>query len=145
MEQTIASARLGTFGYDPALEWFEAETDFSGSAVTLNLVAETPDAAAPLMANAEAMVADETQWLARLQQCAAGLTDIANEWNDGQDDWDGPIDEAGFVARITLKSISFHENGAFQAYFGDGDLFWGHTIIVRGTMTDGPQEASTAG
>lgn len=145
MEKTIISARFGAFTFDPDLEWFEAEIRFAGQVIKLNLMAQNEVDAAPLIANAEAIVADETHWIARLHDCAAGMVDISNEWNEGQDDWEGPIDRDGFVSRIALESIVLYEGDRFEAYFNDGDLFWGHSIVVSGTIADGPQEAATAG
>jgi hypothetical protein len=145
MAKTLSSARFGTFSFDPSVDWFEAETSFAGQSIKLSLSAPNEKAVAPLLTNAEAMAADDANWFARLQDCAAGLVDLSNEWNEDQDDWTGPIDREGFIARIKLESIVFHEDDYFEAYFEDGDLFWGHTIIVSGTMTEGPEEAAIAG
>lgn len=145
MEQALQSTRFGTFVYDPTYDWFEAKTRFGDAAITLNLHADKADEVAQLLAHAEDMAADEAHWLARLQQCAAGLTDIANAWNEEEDAWDGPIDSASFVSRITLTSIGLFNGSMFEAYFDDGNLFWGHSIVVRGTIADGPQEAETVG
>lgn len=145
MENTISSARFGTLVFDPAYEWFEARATFAGQSIAINLSAPNAADAAPLLTNAEAMAADEAGWLVRLQECAAGMVDISNEWNEDQDDWTGPIDRDGFIARIALESIVLHEDDRFEAYFNDGNLFWGHSIVVSGTMADGPQEAATAG
>ncbi len=145
MAKTINSARFGTFSFDPTVDWFEAQISFGGHPIRLSLSATSENDAAPLLANAEAMAADEASWLTQLQECAAGLVDISNEWNEDQDDWTGPIDSATFITRITLESLVFHEDGFFEAYFNDGDLFWGHSIVVNGTMAEGPKEAATAG
>ncbi len=145
MTQTINSARFGTLSFDPAFDWFETEISFGGQTIKLNLSALNEAEAAPLLANAETMAADEASWFARLQECAAGMVDISNEWNEEQDDWTGPIDSATFIARIKLESLNFHQDDFFQAYFDDDDLFWGHSIVVSGTMAEGPKEAATAG
>jgi hypothetical protein len=145
MKQSLESTRFGPLVYDPTHEWFEAGTTFGGQSIAINLSAPNDEGAARLLANAEAMAADEAGWFARLQECAAGLVDISNEWNEDQDDWTGPIDRDGFISRISLESIVLHEGDRFEAYFNDGDLFWGHSIVVSGTMADGPQEAATAG
>lgn len=146
MEQTINSTRFGDLSFDPAYDWYEAQIDFDGQSIKLRLSAPTEVEAVPMLANAETMAADEAGWLARLKDKAADdLLDISNEWNEDQDDWTGPIDSAAFIARITLKSLVFHEDDLFQAYFDDGDLFWGHSILVRGSMAEGPKGAETAG
>jgi hypothetical protein len=145
MTKTLNSSLFGLFKFDADVDWFEVETTFASRPIQLTLNANTSAAAAALLANAEAMAADDANWMVRLENCAAGLVDIANEWNDEQDGWAGPIDIEGFIAKITLESLVFQEDGFFEAYFRDGDLFWGHSIMVTGTMADGPQEAATAG
>lgn len=145
MEKTLESKRFGTLVYDPTYDWFVVETRFGDAIIDLNIHADKADEVAQLLAHAEDMAADEAQWLARLQESAAGLTDIANAWNEEEDGWEGPIDSANFVSRITLTSIGLFNGSMFEAYFDDGNLFWGHSIVVRGTITDGPLEAETVG
>ncbi len=145
MAKTINSVRFGAFSFDSTVDWFEAQINFGGQSIRLSLSTPSTNKAAALLTNAEAMAADGAGWLARFQACAAGLVDISNEWNEDQEGWTGPIDRTGFIARITLESLVFHEGDFFEAYFHDGDLFWGHSIIVNGTMADGPQEAAISG
>jgi hypothetical protein len=46
---------------------------------------------------------------------------------------------------MKLESITVHPDGRFEFWFDDGDLFWGHSIAVRGSLAEGPTEASVEG
>lgn len=54
------------------------------------------------------------------------LIELHNEtWNEGD-----IITKEEFVKRINLESIMFYCEGNAELYYNDGDLFWGHTIVV---------------
>jgi len=46
-----------------------------------------------------------------------------------------------FKSKMTLQSISIHPDGDFDFWHDDGDLFWGHSIQVSGSLADGPTAA----
>lgn len=46
-----------------------------------------------------------------------------------------------FKERMTIESITFYEDGSFEFSFDDGDLFWGHSIQVSGSIQEGLTEA----
>ena len=46
---------------------------------------------------------------------------------------------------MKLESISVRNNGSFDFWHNDGDLFWGHSIQISGNLTDGPKRADIPG
>src|SRR5207249_3318350 len=50
-----------------------------------------------------------------------------------------------FQDRMTLDSITVYPNGSFEFWHHDGDLFWGHSIQVRGSLSEGPTDADIPG
>jgi hypothetical protein len=58
---------------------------------------------------------------------------------------ESPLTEADFLKRMRLQSIWFGEDGSFEFWHNDGDLFWGHSIEVRGNLKDGLTEADIPG
>ena len=50
-----------------------------------------------------------------------------------------------FKNRMTMESIKVSPNDKFELWYDDGDLFWGHSIVVYGTLKDGPQRAEMCG
>lgn len=59
---------------------------------------------------------------------AENLLEDANSWND---DADKPnIDKEEFAKLISLTSITIYEDN-ITFWFDDGDIFWGHSIVVE--------------
>jgi len=50
-----------------------------------------------------------------------------------------------FAKRMTLESISINTDGPVSLYYQDGDLFWGHTIVVRMGADHAFKDADVAG
>ncbi len=46
---------------------------------------------------------------------------------------------------MSLASISVSEEGSFSFWHSDGDLFWGHSIMIAGNLTDGLTDADIPG
>jgi len=40
------------------------------------------------------------------------------------------VGEKEFLKRIFIADITFFDDSSFEIYYNDGDLFWGHVIIV---------------
>ncbi len=79
------------------------------------------------------------------QEAVHGLLDQANDWYADQlEDEDPDVDldevpditEEEFCQRIELESINIDEEGEFEAWYSDGDLFLGHSIRVEGSLVD---------
>ena len=49
------------------------------------------------------------------------------------------------MSRMKLETISVHQEEDFEFCFKDGDLFWGHAILVRGNLKKGIENAEIAG
>jgi hypothetical protein len=46
---------------------------------------------------------------------------------------------------MSLESIVIYPSGGAEIYYGDGDLFWGHTILVGLTEDLSFRDATIAG
>ena len=55
------------------------------------------------------------------------------------------LDAEKFESRLELESIEVRPDGEFCFWFEDGDLFWGHSITVEGTLEGGPEQADIQG
>jgi hypothetical protein len=86
----------------------------------------------------------QDHWDFRVRECASQrLTELKNDsWLDEDDQ---PMSEAEFREKMVLREISVSQQGAFEFWFDDGDMFWGHAIHVGGTLQDGPRNADIAG
>ena len=46
---------------------------------------------------------------------------------------------------LTVESIGIGSDGTYTVFYDDGDLFWGHVIIVSGSLDGGPDDTTIAG
>jgi len=76
------------------------------------------------------------QLLLVLEECEPAIRQTIAEalldtHNDGWNETGSPITSAQFVERIgDLTGVTVWNPEALEAFFDDGDLFWGHTFIV---------------
>ena len=55
------------------------------------------------------------------------------------------VTQEQFMERMELESIQLLPQGGFEFWFNDGDLFWGHSIHVTGSLESGPESAQMEG
>jgi hypothetical protein len=110
--------------------------------VSIRAYDEAPDPA--VLVIAERFWKDQAHWDHRLREFAAAqLIDLKNDsWL--QED-EHPLTDAEFIKKLTPNSMGFDPPDRFTIYYNDGDIFWGHAIEIRGTLSKGPQSANIAG
>ena len=93
---------------------------------------------------AKAVLTDQERWQTEMErQAVADLLALKNDvWREEDE---ALVDAAQFVARMVPEALSTYPEGDFDFTFQDGDLFWGHVILVGGTLAEGVTEAQIAG
>jgi hypothetical protein len=93
---------------------------------------------------ARALARDAEAWDKRLRAFAAKkLLKLKNQaWLDENEK---PLDAARFEKRIKPESVEAFPKGRFEFCFEDGDIFWGHLIVISGGLEKGPARADIAG
>ena len=137
---------LGTFTLNRQVDWFETELDWLGTEISLTIDMEEEREEA--LRNAKTLLASAAEWDKRVRAYAADeLVSLANDWSQDMDeDGETPtITREQFMERMELESIEIGGDGSFTFWFGDGDLFYGHSIRVSGDLEHGPDEASMEG
>lgn len=123
---------LGVFCLDRKYGWFEGEVHWLGDTRRVLLDkdkdSDTADAAFKTL---HMLAADPEKWDRRIREYAAAeLTCLANDWQGGSDIPE--IKEEEFAERIAGLSFHIDDEGSFEADFDDGDMFYGHWIVVSG-------------
>lgn len=82
----------------------------------------------------------QAEWDEKIKSYAAkNLLKLKNEsWLDEDEK---KLTSLQFKERMTVESITFYEDGSFEFIFDDGDLFWGHSIQVSGSIQEGLTQA----
>ena len=138
-EVTMEVEGLGTFTLERLADWFEIKMDWQGEEICLSFDREEENAMERSIATARILMADQKDWDRRVRECAVkDLLDLANDWAAEEMD---PEE----LERLELESIQVEEDGGFEFWFRDGDMFYGHSIHVTGNLEDGPDWASIEG
>lgn len=144
----VVSSDLGDFTLERAYGHFSGEVDWAGTSVQVLLdidedAIEGAETCTTALARLQAYVSDAPGTDARWRAYAATtLLDLANDWQEQADDGagSGPVTAESFVERISLSELSISADGSATPFYADGDLFWGHVILVDvepdGSMTD---------
>lgn len=143
---TLDDPALGAFTFDRRMNWYTAKTMFDGRPVELHLEVPGEGPAGPegALRTARALWPKQKAWAKRVVDFAARemLDDYNETWRE---EGDPALSAEGFRKAVTLNTVTADGDGAVQFWFYDGDLFGGHDIVVRGTLTAGPTEADIAG
>jgi hypothetical protein len=144
VDTTYVDEELGTFTFDPGEERFSAAVTWMDDSVDLNLEASTSEAMLEALVAARMLWQDQATWSQRVGAFAvAKLCALKNSsWREGDDP---EVSEADFLAAMSLVSITVAPDGSFDFWHSDGDLFWGHSIQVSGSLSEGPQIADIPG
>ncbi|GGG70345.1 DUF2262 domain-containing protein [Paenibacillus radicis (ex Gao et al. 2016)] len=127
---------LGEFSYERELDWFKKDVFWGGQNGSLYIHKDIDENMSSALKTARVLIKDEETWSKKVKEYAADeMLDLANEWL--ADDDEAEIDiitKEMFVKRMELSSISVYPDGSFEMFFDDGDMFWGHSIIVAGNI-----------
>jgi hypothetical protein len=137
----------GVFGklvFDRRIKWFTRRVAWRGQNADLYVHAGDEEEARRMLKTAHVLWAGEANWNARV--LARAVEDLLSTKNDNWlDDNEKVVTADEFKKRMRLEAISINEGGNFEFCFADGNLFWGHVILVRGNLTEGPTGADIAG
>ena len=130
MISSLDDSELGRLTWDDRLKWWEGSISLSSNvAFRLYIFARqghTPNRGITAEARSALQRIRGLEAACR-RYAAEELIGIRNsEWSDGN-----AVSHADFVRRLTPESVEIHESGYSEMHFGDGDLFWGHSVGIR--------------
>jgi len=140
----VEDPRFGALTLDRTVGWFRGRAVWNGRKIELNLAVDDPALLEQLIQAAGELWDAETEWDDRLRDCAVQhLLPIKNEsWLD-EDETE--LSAEAFASRLSPDALTIHPDDAFEFWYDDGGLFWGHVIQVTGSLADGPDAAQLYG
>lgn len=137
VEKQHEDNQFGVLTYDRGLKWYIGETDFAGQRIKIHLEASTDSELVEAIEGARVLWGDQQAWLERCKlKAVEDLLDLKNE------SWLGPGESpataASFVSALRVDCVNVNASGAFGIDFDAGDLFWGHAVVVEGSVNGGP-------
>jgi hypothetical protein len=121
---------IGMLRYEEDYDWYDGKLKVQTSNISIRLLTDAENSVASALKRATNLVG-ELEYYARLakEYAAEGLLQLKNEtWFDDEDE--DPLTPDRFQQRMTLESIHIDSEGEVSFYHNDGDLFWGHCILV---------------
>lgn len=137
-------ARLGTFRLDENTRWYGRTIPWNGRPVRYGFAERSKSMIQRALSTIHALMEDQEGWEVRVRlfaaECLLGLKN--SRWlGDGEPEMSAQT----FAERLVLNDINTASRGRFIFWFGDGGLFWGHTVRVAGTLEAGPRQATLEG
>jgi len=135
---------LGRLVLNKSVDWFEGTIEWLGKPVEIAVCKDQHGSPADALRTAKALVERMRDWAAGVDGYALSqLLPLKNDvWLEEEEE---PVSRADFLARMQLRSITVRAQGRFEFGHDDGDLFWGHSIQVSGSLEQGLKSAYVAG
>lgn len=150
LQPVVINNELGEFSLDKEYNSYSGEIDWLGEDVSVTIEGDDNDEVTQrCFSHLSTMVKNTQDFDQKMRQFASEkLLENAQEWQDDSDEVGElePLTNESFIARISLSELAITDDeGNFSAYFDDGDLFWGHVIIVDGNVNGDFDDAYIAG
>ncbi len=137
---------FGDCKLDKELETFEINIDWKNEEAFLYIDVDVNDdkSWANLFVLGRKFIEEQDKWDKFFrEESAEKLTELANEWNEDEDD---KITEEEFAKRISMSSITLSNDGdSYTVYYNDDDIFSGHVIEIFGSLSEGISNIQIAG
>ncbi len=131
---------LGAFTFDPRLTWFDGRARWKRYRFNVSIHAREEDEALRELDRVAAALDSGDLSIEGLRSYAVDeLLETARSWHER------PLSAEDFARSLRLESLVTHGDG-YTAYLEDRrNIFLGHVVEVRGSISEGPQEALIAG
>jgi hypothetical protein len=140
----VSTEQFGDLVMNPTIGWFEGKRRWNDKLIDVSFETSEDGGIGDAIKTAESLWSDQEAWKHEVDNLAVEkLLPLKNECWLGDDE--AEITSEDFKARMTLQSISVGSDGRFGFHHDDGDLFWGHTILVSGNLKEGLNDAEFYG
>ncbi len=125
----IQDGIIGTLTFNEQHQWFETKYQTQDNAFEVYIDIDNRAETLEILPIVHTV-------LNRLETVDNTMRDFAAEQlleakNDNWREEDEPeLTKDDFMSRMSIETISFDEDGEYEIWYADGDLFWGHSITV---------------
>lgn len=135
---------FGQFNLDKSIDIFEKEINWCGENIRISFDNDEENEVESILKTGHVLYKDQEKWMERICEFAAEeLLELKNDcWLEDDEE---EVTKEKFIEALELCDIVFELEGEFTFWFSDGDLFWGHSIIVEGNVDGTLNSAYIAG
>jgi len=144
LQPVVVDHPRGRLVYQRSWAAFHLETTWAGRPTTVALVVDEVavatdllDRIGPWLDRSDEVDADCRRW------AADRLLDIHDQsWRD---EGSAPVTPTEMASRLESVEVTVTDDGGFEVDYGDDGMFWGHTVVVSGSVEEGPDDADIVG
>lgn len=138
----VQDERFGPLTLDRRLDRFDGQVAWNGKKVGLTIEAVGEGLCLDSLSVAKELFSNEESWGQRIDDYAVKMLH-GQTWLEEEDEIKLTREE--FLSRMKLTDIGVSSDGSFDFWHEDGDLFWGHSIVIYGDLENGPTRLDTPG
>jgi hypothetical protein len=140
----IDDPQFGQFHLNRGVDWFEGKAEWCGFPIRLAVCMDEANSPNPALHTARELWKTMDVWGQKVNAYAVSeLLALKNDtWLGEEED---KVTAEGFIEAMQLESITVYPGGAFEFWHNDGDLFWGHSILIVGSLEEGLTDADIPG
>jgi len=135
---------FGVLVFNKSINWFDGAISWMGSSVNISVSLDENGSPESSFNTLEALYKDSDGWSKKVTDYAvSNLLELKNDsWlRDGQE----VVTASEFIGAMNLRSITVFPDGKFEFWHNDGDLFFGHSIEISGSLSKGLSHADIPG
>ena len=140
----IRTERFGDLILDQSVGWFEGEAMWNGQLIVVSFNTDEKEEVSEALRVAEKLWEEQSLWKRQVEDYA--VQELLSLKNDNWlGDGESPLTAEEFKSRMSLQSITIDPDGSVEFWHDDGDLFWGHSIMISGSLDEGLTQADIPG
>lgn len=145
MNTVLIDPVLGTLTFNEDLNWYEGElSSTEHGIVRFSISLDAQQSVDAAIQEARALVPLVCNAIHAAKEFACGeLLSVKNEgWLE---EGEPAVSKVEFLARLSIDSVGAYADRECEVFFKDGDLFWGHTVLLSWNTTRGFYSVDIAG
>ncbi|MGV0102499.1 DUF2262 domain-containing protein [Nostoc sp. DSM 114160] len=125
---------LGYIRYNSELDWYDSQVVFYETQLTISISTDDNDKVKSALDRASSVVQELKHHAKSAKEYA--VQQLLKLKNDTWLDEDETLTSEEFKNRMTLEGLVFFPDGEAEFYYNDGNLFFGHCIIIKMDKND---------